>query len=212
MDESISKTLIWETLVGTIRIRSFCTKDEISMCSLDGQFGIHPQYKSLYTKKDTLERISELPDANVVLALIDYQHIIGFGVLVHPDPEERWYELGEGLMAEVKAVEVCRDWRSTGIARGILGLLVDHPKIEDMIAYMVGYSWTWDLDGALKSAQEYRMMLIRLFGSFGFQEYQTNDPNICLKTENIFMARTGANISKDIRDKFKWLRFGLSPS
>ncbi len=176
------------------------------------QFGIHPHYKSLYTRKETLEKIAGMPDANVVLALIDYQHIIGFGVLVQPEPEERWAELGPGIMIEIKAIEVCRDWRSTGIARGIVQLLLNHPRIEDMIAYMVGYSWTWDLDGALKTAQEYRTMLIRLFGPFGFQEFQTNEPNICLKPENIFMARIGNSISKEVQSQFKWLRFGVPPS
>jgi acetoin utilization protein AcuA len=76
----------------------------------------------------------------------------------------------------------------------------------------VGYSWTWDLDGALKTAQEYRTMLIRLFGPFGFQEFQTNEPNICLKPENVFMARVGNSISKEVQTQFKWLRFGVSPS
>jgi acetoin utilization protein AcuA len=76
---------------------------------------------------------------------------------------------------------------------------------------MVGYSWTWDLEGTRKTAQQYRAMLIRLFGQQGFQEYQTNDPNICLKPENVFMARIGKNISQTIKDRFKWLRFGLTP-
>ena len=212
MDEAASTTIVWETPVGRILIRSFCSRDEIRMCSFDSQFGIHPHYKSLYTRKETLEKIAGMPDANVVLALIDYQHIIGFGVLVHPEPDERWAELGPGIMIEIKAIEVCRDWRSTGVARGIVQLLLNHPRIEDMIAYMVGYSWTWDLDGALKTAQEYRTMLIRLFGPFGFQEYQTNEPNICLKPENIFMARIGNAISKEVQTQFKWLRFGVPPS
>jgi acetoin utilization protein AcuA len=212
MRESASTTIVWDTPVGRILIRSFCSSDEIRMCSFDSQFGIHPHYKSLYTRKETLENIAEMPDANVVLALIDYQHIIGFGVLVHPDPEERWAELGPDTMIEIKAIEVCRDWRSTGVASGIVQQLLNHPRIENMIAYMVGYSWTWDLDGALKTAQEYRTMLIRLFGGVGFQEYQTNEPNICLKSENIFMARIGNSISKDVQTQFKWLRFGVPPS
>ena len=212
MGEAASKSIVWETPVGKILIRSFCKSDEIRMCSFDRQFGIHPHYKSLYTRKETLEKIAGMPDANVVLALIDYQHIVGFGVLVQPEPEERWAELGTGIMIEIKAIEVCRDWRSTGIARGIVQLLLNHPRIEDMIAYMVGYSWTWDLDGVLKTAQEYRTMLIRLFGAFGFQEFQTNEPNICLKPENIFMARIGNSITKQVQSQFKWLRFGVSPS
>ncbi|MCK7504743.1 MAG: hypothetical protein MZV70_12095 [Desulfobacterales bacterium] len=46
------------------------------------------------------------------------------------------------------------------------------------------------------TAQQYRQMMARLFEPFGFEEYQTNEPNICLKSENIFMARTGSNVSR----------------
>ena len=53
--------------------------------------------------------------------------------------------------------------------------MLNHPKIEQMIAYMVGYSWTWDLDGSGMTAQQYRNMLIRLFNPHGFIELQTND-------------------------------------
>ena len=53
--------------------------------------------------------------------------------------------------------------------------------------------------------------MIRLFEPFEFQELQTNEPNICLRPENIFMARIGAEISDDLQHRFKWLRFGLSP-
>ena len=122
----------------------------------------------------------------------------------------RWAELGE-LMMEVNAIEVARDWRAGKIARGMIQMLLVHPRGEEMIIYFVGYSWTWDLDGNQMNAQRYRQMMIRLFEPFGFQELQTNEPNICLRPENIFMARTGARVSKEEQHRFKWLRFGLSP-
>jgi acetoin utilization protein AcuA len=114
-------------------------------------------------------------------------------------------------MIEIKAVEVCRSLRSARIASGMVEMMLSYPQIEDKIAYMVGYSWTWDLDGTNKSALEYRHMLVRLFEPHGFKEFQTNEPNICLKPENLFMCRMGKNISQLTRDRFKWLRFGLSP-
>jgi acetoin utilization protein AcuA len=146
-----------------------------------------------------------------VLALAEQNHIIGYAVLAYPDPEERWVELGQGIMMEVTAIEVCRSWRSFKIASAILKMLVAYPQVEDKIVYMVGYSWTWDLSGVRKTAQLYRQMLINLFKPQGFKEYQTNEPNICLNSENLFMCRVGNNISQAIRDRFKWLRFGLSP-
>jgi acetoin utilization protein AcuA len=59
-------------------------------------------------------------------------------------------------------------------------MLVVHPQIEEKIVYMVGYFWTWDLNGTRKTAQQYRQILINLFQPHGFQVYQTNEPNICL--------------------------------
>lgn len=145
----------------------------------------------------------------MTLAVAD-RSIVGFGVLNAPDPEDRWHALAKGLMMEVKVIEVARNWRSLKIAHHILELLLAFPEIESKIVYMVGYSWTWDLDGSQKSAQAYRNMMIRLFEPFGFQELQTNEPNICLKPENLFMARIGKEVNEDLKTQFKWLRFGVN--
>ena len=194
-----------------ISIRSFCKPEEIRRYTFDGQFGMHAQYKSLYTKRESLETNSTQLNANVTLAL-ENENIIGFGVLNHPDEGDRWQEMAPpGLMMEVKAIEICRRFRSSGIAANILNLLMASPSVENMIIYMVGYSWTWDLDGTGKSALAYRTMLIRLFEPFGFQELQTNEPNICLKPENLFMARIGQAVSQENKKTFKWLRFGITP-
>jgi acetoin utilization protein AcuA len=61
------------------------------------------------------------------------------------------------------------------------------------------------------SAPQYRQMMANLFEPFGFQEYQTNEPNICLRPENIFMARIGKRVPKEVQNQFKWLRFGMPP-
>lgn len=199
------------TALGELRIRSFCTPDEIRQLSFDRQFGTHAHYRSLYTKRESLERKAEQPDTSVVLAIADSKRIVGFGVLAYPDPEERWAQLEPKLMMEVNAIEVSREWRSKKVARGIVQMMNVHPKIEEKIAYFVGYSWTWDLDGNRMTAQQYRQMMAHLFEPFGFEEYQTNEPNICLKPENIFMARIGENVSKELQNQFKWLRFGMTP-
>ena len=194
-----------------IRVRSFCSAGDIDSLTFNSQFGTHAQYKSLYTKKESLEQIAAQPDANVTLAIADEQIIVGFGVLAYPEPSERWAALQPRVMMEVKAIEVARHWRSKNIAGRILQALTGEPQIEEKIVYMVGYSWTWDLDGTRKTAQQYRQMLIRLFEPFGFIEYQTNEPNICLKAENLFMGRVGKRVDESTGQAFKWLRFGIDP-
>lgn len=192
-----------------VTIRPFCTPEEIRSYNYEQHFGTHARYRSLYTRKDSLADIASHADTNVTLALINGQQIVGVGVLTWPEPDERWRELGEGLMMEIKGLEVARTWRSGGIASGLIRMLLTHARAEDMIIYMVGYSWTWDLDGTGKSAQQYRQTMIQLFEPFGFQEFQTNEPNICLKPENIFMARVGRHVTREIQNRFKWLCFGV---
>jgi acetoin utilization protein AcuA len=185
---------IQTTEKGDVEIRSFCSPEEIRRFRFNPQFGVHARYRSLYTRRESLEDGAAQTDANVVLALAEDDLIVGFGMLAYPDDGERWANLGPRLMMEVKAVEVARDWRSAGLGRDVLAALLRHPLIEEKIVYMVGYSWTWDLDGTQKTAQAYRRMLIRLFEPFGFIEYQTNEPNICLKPENLFMGRIGGRV------------------
>ena len=211
MRKALSKEKFFKTRHGDVRLCSFCTSSMIRQYRLDGQFSTHAHYKSLYTKRDTLEEIAQQSDTNLVIALVGSDTIIGFGVLAYPDTAERWSDLGPGIMMEVKAIEVARSWRSEKIASSMLEMVLDHPLIEDKIAYMVGYSWTWDLEETEKTAQQYRGMLIRLFKPQGFQPYKTNEPNICLRPENLFMCRIGKNISEAVLIRFKWLRFGLSP-
>jgi acetoin utilization protein AcuA len=197
------------TSLGELRIRSFCTPDEIRQLSFDRQFGTHAHYRSLYTKRESLERKAEQPDTSVVLAIADSRRIVGFGVLAYPDPEERWAQLKPDLMLEVNAIEVSREWRSKGCL-GIVQMMNVHPRSRTKSLFC----WIFmdlGLDGNRMTAQQYRLMMARLFEPFGFEEYQTNEPNICLKPENIFMARIGENVSKESQNKFKWLRFGMTP-
>jgi glutamate dehydrogenase/leucine dehydrogenase len=205
------KQIFLTTPRGNVRIRSFCSPEEIRTYTFDDEFGSHAQFKSLYTRRESLETDAAKSDANVVLALNDHDHIVAFAVLTYPDKGERWLELGPGLMIELRVIEVCRRWRSGKLAYQLLQMAMDHPAIEEKIAYMIGYAWTWDLDGTERRAQEYRQILIHLFESQGFEEYETNEPNICLRQENLFMCRVGSRVPDDVVDRFGWLRFGIAP-
>jgi acetoin utilization protein AcuA len=202
MTERFSKEVLFPTPKGDIRIHSFCSPEQIRQYTFDGQFQNHRPYKSLYTRRQSLEDNAGSSDANVVLTVAEPGNIIGFGVLAYPPPGERWAELGPKIMMEIKAIEV---------APRMMKMLLAHPHIEDKIIYLVGYSWTWDLSGTGMTGRQYREKLLDLFQPHGFQEYETNEPNVCLKPENFLMCRIGKNISQMLKDRFKWLRFGLRP-
>jgi acetoin utilization protein AcuA len=211
MSETFSKEIIFPTPKGDIHLYSFCRPEQIEQYRFDRHFGIFDDFKSLFTQRESLTKSAVREDANVVLAISGTKDIIGYGVLDYPDAGERWAEMGERIMMEIKAIEVCRTWRSMGIAHRIMEMMLVNPQIEDKIIYLVGYSWTWDLAGADINAEQYRQKLVDFYRSYGFQEYETNEPNVCLKQENFLMGRIGKNISQMIKDRFKWLRFGLTP-
>ncbi len=195
------------TIDDGIVLRSFCSPDEILSHDFDAAFTRFAQYDPIISSKESLAKKAREEDANVVLALSAEGTIIGFAVLAYPDPDERWVRVGEKVMMEVMVIEVSRPFRGKGLAKAQLERLIDHPLAEDRILYMVGYSWTWDLEGI--PAIKYRDMMIHLFSGFGFQVYQTNEPNVMMHPENLFMARIGANIDEETVRKFKMVRFNM---
>ncbi|MDP2863911.1 MAG: hypothetical protein Q8N95_14065, partial [Desulfobacterales bacterium] len=199
-DQKIHKWLSGES---SVTIRSFCSPDEIEPMSLKETFVESGRYNPILTKKESLIDAAVQPDVNVTLAYTEDKKIIGISILRYPYPDERWSKIEGRVMMEVSVLEVAGKWRLKGLSKKLIGFLLDHPLKEDRIIYMVGYSWTWDVSGTDKSVIEYRNILINLFSYYGFGIYPTNEPNVMMRPENLFMARIGANISESIRKKFK---------
>jgi len=205
MTHKNQKQVEWSTRRGKVIVSSFCGADEIASLSFIEAYTKYAGYRSIVSKKETLIKASLQPDTNVTLAFTPDGTIVGFGILEYPHPGERWQRVGDRIMMEVSVIEIGRPWRSLGISGKILQLLVDHPLREERIFYMVGYSWTWDLERI--SAMDYRNMLIDIFSQQGFQTFKTNEPNIMMRPENLFMARIGDTISESILKNFKEVRF-----
>ncbi|MDA8135161.1 MAG: GNAT family N-acetyltransferase [Desulfobacteraceae bacterium] len=165
-------------------------------------------YRLTHCTKKSLQGIIE-KGGRVALALLEHKIIVGFAVLDFPDKNERWILSDPKIAMELKAVEVLREFRNHGIARQLLACLFSEDFVEEKIIYLTAYSWTWDLAYPGFTVLSYRDMLLSLYWPAGFLEFQTNEPNICLKPENLFMVRTGKKISREIQDEFKLLRFGL---
>lgn len=195
----------WSTRRGKVIVSAFCESDEIASLSFIDAYTKYAGYRSIVSRKETLINAASQPDTNVTLAFTPDGEIVGFGILGYPHPGERWQRVGNRIMMEVSVIESGRPWRALGISKEILRLLVDHPLKEERIFYMVGFSWTWDLKEV--SAMDYRNMLIRIFSQQGFNTFRTNEPNIMMRPENLFMARIGVNISDAILERFKQVRF-----
>ena len=204
-----TETLQRETDQGKITIRPFCAPDKIEPLSFEKMKQEYEEGRPILYDKESLISAASNAGTNVCVASTEQRDIVGCGILEIPRAGERWLDVGEGVMLEVSVIEVSRSWRRMGLAKEILRLLVDHPSKANHILYMVGYSWTWDLQHKGLEAMSYRDILIRLFSGQGFRPFQTNEPNVMLRPENLFMARIGEQISVDMEKRFKLVRFGL---
>jgi len=209
MANPCKEKVVWPTREGTITIGPYLDPEALAPLSMEGSFSEFANYRPIVSSKESLARAVAEPGANVTLAVFKDRLIVGFAVLRYPGPSERWLRVGDGIMMEVSVIEVSRPWRSMGISRQLLGCLINHPAQAAHIYYMVGYSWTWDLGGADLSPIGYRNMMIRLFSGQGFKTFQTNEPNIMMRPENLFMARIGADISDELQTRFKLVRFNM---
>ena len=196
------------TKAGELSFESKVIAGRLQDLRLAREFQNDSLYKSIFTKKDSLRRVIG-HGGQVALALLEDKVIVGFAALDIPDPGERWAGIGGRAVLELKAVEIAPGFRHYGIARRLLSELMSASELEEKIVYLVSYRWIWDMGQTGLSVRAYRDVLIRLFSGFGFEESLTNEPNICLEDDNIFMVRMGKNVSEQLREDFKWVRFGL---
>ncbi len=168
-----------------------------------------PAYQPIYTGKQSLRQLAAA-GGTLCLALIGKTQIIGYAVIAPPSQNSRWARVDSPAIQELKAVEVARPFRNQGIAGSLLTCLFSGSDFSSHIVVLSAYAWLWDMAHTDLSCQAYREMLMTLYARFGFEPFRTNEPNVCLKPENIFMARIGQHVSLQDRARFKWLRFGIT--
>ncbi len=191
---------------GNIEINPHATPQEILALTMHPGIGVFDDYRSIITNTKALAEQAAMEKATLALASHNGL-VLGYAVLRPPLPGERWREMP--ILRELFC-EVARGCRGMGIVETLLKCLHHKPEQEELILYLVGYSWHWDLTGTNKSLQEYRQGLIRLVGGLGYKEYPTNDPNIGLRAENLFMARLGSRLDTAQRRAFSRLLFGIA--
>jgi acetoin utilization protein AcuA len=202
------QTAVIQTPKGEVLVREQVSPAELEELELDGGIGVFSAYRSILTSKDNLAKVAAQPRSNLCLSLFENRRIVGYCVQRPPEEGERWARLQPPVMFEVFG-ETARGWRGQKLMRPMLQMLVSHPDNAGRILYIVGYSWTWDLDYTKKSLQEYRDTLIHLLAPLGFRQYPTNEPNIGLRAENLFMARVGEAVPPQTVKAFHNLLFGI---
>ncbi len=202
------ETVSFTTERGEITIDPKRPPGSFKELQLDSGLGNFPHYSSIIQKLETFDKIASGKDGRVALAILERNIIAGYMVAWYPDSTDRWSKLGE-LMYEFGAIEVSRNFRKLGIAAKMVSSVLRDNFFEEKICYMNGFSWHWDVDGSGLTLIQYRKMMLNFMKPFGFEEFYTNEPNIALRQENLFMARIGAKVSDQDQLTFRNLRFGI---
>lgn len=197
-----------QTNQGEISIYPRCPPGFFSDLVLDSGLGNFAHYSSIIQKLEVFEKLAAEKENRVLLALKDAKVVVAYMACWQPGPGDRWRKLG-GVMYEFGAIEVSRNFRKLGIAKAMLEATFEDESLEEKISYMNGYCWHWDVDGSGLSLVRYRKMMLEFMKPFGFQEYYTNEPNIALREENLFMVRVGSLVSTEDQQRFRKLRFGI---
>ena len=199
----------FETPLGPVRVFDRCGPAFAAGREMEDGLGTFPSYRSLFATPQGLAALADSNRADLILGLDGEERIVGYCLMREPEEKDFWGRLGSGTLYEIVALEVSRNYRSTKLGRRLLHLGLTNPLVDKRITYMVGYSWTWDLEGTGRTAAEYRMMLRHLLEPYGFKPYPTNEPNVSLRPENIFMARIGPEVDPELVKRFKNLLFGI---
>lgn len=147
-------------------------------------------------------RFAQTTDGRLVLARAMNQLIVGYALIARPDTRERWGDPSAPEVWELGMIEVARGWRGRGIGEQLLRGCFADGRYDDRIVLATAYSWHWDLDGTHLSKDEYRAVLLRLFGSEGFRQLATNEPNIQEDPANQLLVRIGPQVTPEARAGF----------
>ena len=197
-----------DTPKGPVEIRPYVDREELAGLELDPGIGRFSRYRSILSGRQGLSEMAELSGANLCLAVHEGRSIVGYCVRRPPEADERWAQMDPPILHELFG-ENARGWRNYGLMRPMLKTVVLEPENDARILYIVGYSWHWDLDETKKTLDQYRDTIISLLAPLGFKQYPTNEPNVSLRSENLFMARIGEQVEISVKKRFTNLLFGI---
>lgn len=191
---------------GPLTIISRCGPEEIERLAMDEGLGFF-WHNRPDLQKQALVKIAGLPGGRVALAHTADQVVVGYVTITPPDVDERWGKDKIAGLYELGGIEVGRLWRGLHMGHAILSSLFPPEAYADDIIIATGYRWCWDMDTTGLTVREYRQMLNKMFGRYGFQSYETDEPNIAWYPDNALMARVGSRVTPRLLGQFRSLLF-----
>ncbi|MBI5653744.1 MAG: N-acetyltransferase [Chloroflexi bacterium] len=189
----------------TLIIQPACPTQVLETLSIDAGLGFF-WHNRPDVQLAALKKIAALPGGNVTVARND-RAIVGYVTLGLPDPDVRWGRDHIPGLYELGGIEVSRTWRRRRVAEAILRATFAGDAYADAIVIATGYRWCWDFEESGVSVREYREGLHRLFQKFGFEFFDTDEPNIAWYPDNALVARVGARAAPELLARFKTLLF-----
>lgn len=130
------------------------------------------------------------------------KNVVGYAVITRPDPQERWGEPSAPELWELGFIEVARGWRQRGIGRKLLVGCFADGVLDNRIVLATAYVWHWDLKGTGLTKDAYRDVVLRCFGSVGFESVDTDEPNVSEDSANTLLVRIGPWVNPGVREEF----------
>lgn len=210
-DGILLENLTRESQQGRIYFRRRVPAGCLERMELAEGLGIFFRY-DLPRQKDILLNIARMDYGDVVLAHTAENLVVGY-VTMHPvDPTERWdipnrvslvNPAGRLYIHEFGAIEVSRQWRGLGLSSTLMRAGFEGDTwYDDKILVSVEFAWHWDYEESGLSRFAYRNMLKKVIASVGFEQMDTDEPNVLMDAANMFMVRIGPKVPHQIQQQF----------
>jgi acetoin utilization deacetylase AcuC-like enzyme/GNAT superfamily N-acetyltransferase len=190
-----SRSMTLDTKKGMLLIRDFCPPSLVERLRADD--GLRAFARLPEREHQLLLDIAKSSDCALTLAHTPTGDIVGQVTIA---PADEWWDGIENVY-EV-AIEVSSTWRNQGIARQILNFALELDALEDMILFAMGLYWHWDTENLGISVYRYRELIARLFGTQGFKEYPTTEPNVSMEPANVLLVRIGSRVDSRTTNQF----------
>ncbi len=196
---------------GMIKVIPAATTADLEPLGIDAGLGFF-WHNRPDLQRDALIKIATQPHGRVTVTQNEAREIVGYVTVALPDRDTRWGRDRIPDLYELGGIEVGRAWRGLGLSRALLNGMFGDGSFDKSIVLATGYRWCWDVESIGMTIREYRTMLNELFKQYGFEFFDTDEPNIAWYPDNALVARVGGQVPRDLEAKFKALLFENSGS
>ncbi len=195
-----------DTRRGPVTIISTCAVSVLETLGIDDGLGFFWHNRS-DLQRAALLKIAAQPQSRVTVAHNADCAIVGYVTITTPDEDTRWGRDHIDGLLELGGIEVSRAWRGLGLSDALMKATFANGAFDKMIVIATGYRWCWDVEPTGLTVREYREMLLRVFQRYGFEFFETDEPNIAWYPDNALVARIGSHVPLHLLGQFKALLF-----